>query len=193
MAPHSPLHMQIRNTETGFGHVAQLLHWAIAILVACQFILARMAAGASLFEQLGLLAWHKSFGMTIFGLAALRLMWRLSNPRPSTPRHQPRYQRLIARASHDLMYLLIFALPLTGWIMSSAVNTPVSYFGLFTWPDLIAPRQEFAELLKLVHGTLFKALAAIVCVHVAAALYHHFIAGDDVLRRMLPGPGNRTT
>ncbi len=179
--------MQIRNTETGFGPVAQILHWVIAGLVIGQLSLARMAAEASLFEQLELLARHKSFGMTVFGLAILRLIWRLSNPRPSTPLDQPRYQRLVARASHDLMYLLIFTLPLTGWIMSSALNTPVSYFGLFTWPDLIAPRQELADALKFIHSTLFKALAAIVCVHAGAALYHHFVAKDDVLRRMLPG------
>ncbi len=185
--------MHIRNTETGFGHLAQALHWVIAGLVICQFILARMAAEASLFEQLVIFGRHKSFGMTILGLAILRLLWRLANPRPASPVEQPRYQRLLARASHDLMYVLIFALPLTGWIMSSALNTPVSYFGLFTWPDLIAPQQELAEPLKLIHGTLFKGLAGIVCIHAAAALYHHFIAKDDVLRRMLPGFGRRNS
>ncbi len=179
--------MHLRNTEAGFGLVAQLLHWLIAALVLTQFVFAQLAANASFFERLVLLARHKSFGMTILTLAVIRLLWRLVNQRPSTLPELPRYQRVIARVSHDLMYVLIFALPLTGWLMSSALNTPVSYFGLFTWPDLVAPRQELGDLLALVHSNLFKLLAGIICVHASAALLHHFVFKDAVLRRMLPG------
>lgn len=179
--------MHLRNTETGFGLVAQLLHWLIAALVLCQFVLAQLAANASLFERLVALARHKSVGMTILILAIIRLLWKSMNPRPSTLPELPRYQRLIARASHGLMYVLIFALPVTGWLMSSAFNTPVSYFGLFTWPDLLTPRQELGDLLVVVHSNLFKLLAGVIVVHASAALFHHFVFKDAVLRRMLPG------
>ena len=179
--------MHLRNTETDFGFIAQLLHWLVAALILCQFVLAQFAANASLFERLALLARHKSVGMTILVLATIRLLWRAFDTRPSTLAGLPRYQHLIARVSHGLMYLLLFALPLTGWLMSSALNTPVSYFGLFTWPDLLEPRQDLGDRLAVVHANLFKALAALVALHASAALFHHFIAKDAVLRRMLPG------
>ncbi|MGI9260161.1 MAG: cytochrome b [Gammaproteobacteria bacterium] len=179
--------MHLRNSETGFGLVAQLLHWLIAALILCQFVLAQLSANASFFERLALLARHKSVGMTILVLAIVRLLWKSTNRRPSTLLELPRYQRLIARASHALMYALIFALPLTGWIMSSALNTPVSYFGLFSWPNLVEPQQELGDLLALVHSYLFRLLAAVIAVHASAALFHHFVFKDAVLRGMLPG------
>ncbi|HEY5623258.1 MAG TPA: cytochrome b [Gammaproteobacteria bacterium] len=179
--------MQLRNSKTGFGLVAQLLHWLIAALILGQFVLARLAADATFFERLVLLSRHKSLGMTILALTILRLIWRLTNPRPSTPHELPRYQHLIARTSHDLMYFLIFAIPLTGWAMSSALNTPVSYFGLFAWPNLVAPDQQLGERLARTHGGLFAVLAGVVCLHAGAALYHHFVARNNVLRRMIPG------
>ncbi len=179
--------MHLRNTETSFGLVSQLLHWLIAALVLWQFVLAQLAGNASLFERLVLLGRHKSVGMTILMLAVVRLLWKLVNPRPVILPGLPRYHRALARLSHGLMYALIFALPLTGWLMSSALNTPVSYFGFFTWPDLVEPQQELGDLLALVHAYLFMLLAGTIAVHASAALFHHFVVKDSVLRGMLPG------
>ena len=181
--------MRIRNTDTVYGSIAQLLHWLIAALILNQFVLARMADGASLVQQLGIMARHKSFGMTVFALAILRLAWRHTNPLPPPPPGQPRHQQLIARTSHYLMYALLFMLPVTGWSTSSAANFPVSYFGLFTLPDLLAPNESWVEPLRLTHELLFNALAAIVALHTGAALFHHFIVKDGVLKRMIPGLG----
>jgi cytochrome b561 len=179
--------MQLTNSPLRFGAVAQLLHWGIAALILVQYVLATLAADATLFQRLVLIARHKSFGITVLALAAMRLAWKLANPRVAPPAGQPRYQQRLATASHVLMYALLFALPVTGWLMSSAANAPVSYFGLLTLPDVLAPHESWVEPLEDIHHVLFDTLAAIVALHVAAALYHHFGARDQVLRRMLPG------
>jgi len=180
--------MQFKNTKTGYGLVAQTLHWAVAGLIVYQYILAERAEAATLFQQLGILARHKSIGMTILALALVRLLWRLSQTHPDPPPNEPRYRIALARWSHRLLYVLIVLMPVTGWIMSSAANTPVSYLGWFTLPNLVSPLPQRVELLKAVHGTLFLVLAAVVAVHASAALYHHFLLKNDVLRRMLPYP-----
>jgi cytochrome b561 len=179
--------MQLGNSRTGYGLVAQSLHWVVAGLIVYQFVLAQRAEAATLFQQLGILGRHKSIGLTIFALAALRLAWNLASPRPDPPEDEPRYRLILARATHGALYALIFLLPVSGWIMSAAANIPVSYFGWFTLPNPVSPRQEWVEPLQAVHGALFATLTAIVIIHSAAALYHHFVLKDDVLRHMLPG------
>jgi cytochrome b561 len=179
--------MQLRNSKTGYGLVAQSLHWAVAALVVYQYLLADRAESATLFQQLGILARHKSIGLTIFALAAVRLVWNLTNPRPEPPPREPLYRRRLARFTHTLLYALIFIQPITGWVMSAAANIPVSYFGWFTLPNPVAPRQAWVEPLQSVHAALFATLTAVVAVHAAAALYHHIVLKDDVLRHMVPG------
>jgi cytochrome b561 len=178
--------MQLRNTKTGYGLVAQTLHWAVAGLIVYQYILAERAEAATLFQQLGILARHKSIGITILGLAFLRLLWRLSQTHPAPPPNEPHYRIVLARWSHRLLYSLIVLMPVTGWIMSSAANTPVSYFGWFTLPNFVSPLPDSVESLKTLHATVFLVLIAVVAVHAGAALYHHFVVKNDVLRRMLP-------
>ena len=99
----------------------------------------------------------------------------------------PRWQVVAAKLSHYGFYALLFAMPLSGLVMSAAANYPVSYFGLFTLPDLVAPDEGLKHLMEEVHETLFLCLVALASLHVAAALKHHFVDHDDVLRRMLPG------
>ena len=179
--------MKLRNTTTGYGLIAQLLHWAVAGLIVYQYLLAERAADATLFQKLGILATHKSIGITILALAVARLGWNLGlGPRPRPLNNEPFYRVRLAFASHTLLYALIVMMPITGWIMSCAANTPVSYFGRFTLPNLIAPHSDWVEGLKDLHGALFAVLATIVAVHAAAAVYHHIVLKDDVLRRMIP-------
>jgi cytochrome b561 len=116
---------------------AQALHWLIALLIVVQFVLARMAAPLPLgARKLALLAEHKSFGMTVFMLAVIRFAWRLRNLPPSLPTSMHRVERFLARFTHVGFYVLLIAMPLSGWLMSSAKNYSVSWFGAFSWPNL---------------------------------------------------------
>lgn len=179
--------MPSRSSPTRYGAVAQALHWLIAALIVTQFVLANLAddlpVGA---HKLALLARHKSFGMTVLMLTILRLLWRLKNPPPGLPAGMTPLERMLARTAHMAFYVLLFAMPLTGWLMSSAKNYSVSWFGLFTWPNLIGKSEPAFDLLRSTHDILSGVLFAIAVLHVLAALKHHFWNKDDVLLRMLP-------
>jgi len=180
--------MQLKNTLTRYGALAQLFHWVIVVLIIAQFVLALRAEGLSPIKKIGVLGTHKSIGITILVLAALRLAWRLFNPVPPQPRGIPRWQELAAHVSHFLLYALLFITPMLGWLMSSARAFSVSWFGLVQLPDLIEPNRATFERLKDWHEAMAFTLAAIAVLHLAAALKHHFFDRDDVLRRMLPVP-----
>jgi cytochrome b561 len=183
-----------RNTANQYGLIAQFLHWMIVVLVVYQFVL------ASAFEdlpvsmaRLQLLGTHKALGMTVLMLTVVRLSWRLLNDTPEIPASRT---RLLAQITHYAFYLLLLAVPLSGWLLSSASNLSVSYFRLFVFPDLVSSNEELAQLLKVVHETLNFTLAAVALLHLTAALWHQFRLHDGVLGRMLPGPrlwGKRTT
>jgi cytochrome b561 len=172
---------------TRYSAVAKTFHWLIAGLIVTQFVLANLEDDLPISaRKLALLARHKSFGMTVLMLAILRLLWRLKNPPPELPAAMTPLERNIARASHIAFYVLLFAMPITGWMMSSAKNYSVSWFGLFTWPNLIGKSEAAFDLLHATHETLSDVLLAIAVLHILAALKHHFWNKDDVLRRMLP-------
>jgi cytochrome b561 len=175
------------STPTRYGAVAQSFHWLIAALIVTQFVLANWAADLPLgAHKLALLARHKSFGMTVLMLAVLRLLWRLKNPPPGLPPGMTPLERMLARATHVAFYVLLFAMPLTGWLMSSAKNYSVSWFGLFTWPNLIGKNETAFDFFRSTHHILSDALFVIAVLHILAALKHHFWNKDDVLSRMLP-------
>jgi cytochrome b561 len=179
--------MPITTRPTRYGAVAQSLHWIIAALIVTQFALGWTAVDLPLGAQkLALFARHKSFGMTILMLAVLRLAWRLTHSPPPLPSGMTPIERQLARATHIAFYVLLFAMPLTGWTMSSAKHYSVSWFGVFTWPDLIGKDEAAFVILRDTHDYLSYMLFAIAVLHVLAALKHHFWNKDDVLRRMLP-------
>lgn len=170
-----------------YGAVAQSFHWIIAALIVVQFALGWTAVDLpNDLHKLGVLARHKSFGMTVLMLAVLRLLWRLTHTPPPLPSGMSPIQQRLARATHAAFYVLLFALPISGWLMSSAKKYSVSWFGLFTWPDLIGKSETAFNALRTTHHALGYALFAIAVLHILAALKHHFWNKDDVLLRMLP-------
>ena len=172
---------------TRYTPIAQGLHWIIAALIVVQFILAWTADDLPLgMHKLALLTRHKNFGMTVLMLAILRLAWRFTHRPPPLPADMTSIERTLAHATHAAFYGLLLAMPLTGWLMSSAKNYSVSWFGLFTWPNLIGKNEAAFAFLKSTHDLLGDALLAIAILHVLAALKHHFWNRDDVLVRMLP-------
>jgi cytochrome b561 len=180
----------LRDTPESWGSLTRFLHWGMAVL-----ILAELALGwtAKLWRlsptKLDLFVWHKSIGILLLGLALLRLLWRLANPTPVLPAGMPRWEQRAARTSHATLYFLMFAMPLSGWVAHSAANIPLKLFWLVPLPDIVAPDKALAELAKGVHLALFLLFVAVLTLHVAAALYHHFRRRDTVLARMLSGSG----
>jgi cytochrome b561 len=184
--------MPLLNTSSAYGAVARFLHWTIVLLIIAQFIIADSADELpDGVEKLSRLSLHKSVGMTVFLLALLRIGWRLVNRGNPAPVPMPNAQRIAAAVGHGLLYLLVLAQPLTGWAMSSAANYPVTLFGWFQFPALVAPDHALHEVLVDVHEGVFVTLAVVATLHAAAALYHHYWMKDDSLRRMLPFGGRR--
>jgi cytochrome b561 len=166
---------------------AQLLHWLIALLIFGLFPLGLYMHDLPLSVlKLELYAWHKWFGITVLLLVVVRLVWRLTHRPPPLPDTIPRWQQGAAALLHELLYLLMLFIPLTGWALSSAAGVPVVWWGLWKLPSLLPANPALAHVLELVHATLNYTLALLVTVHVAAAVKHQFIDHDGVLLRMLP-------
>lgn len=179
--------MPIRNTTARWGVIAQAFHWIIVVLVITQFVLGIQYNNLPLgLQKLVVIARHKSIGMTIFALAILRLLWRFMNPTPPLPDTLKPYERLLAHVTHFALYAIILVMPVTGWIMSSARNFPVSWFNLVQLPDLVGPNRALYDTMVTIHDALALTLVGVAILHVLAALKHHFILKDDTLRRMLP-------
>ena len=146
--------MPARNTPARYGSIAQTLHWAIVGLLIAQFTLAYVAKNLPLGpDKVGTLARHKSVGITILAIAILRLAWRFFDRPPPLP-PMPGWQAIAARVSHASLYGLLFAMPLIGWMMSSASNYPVSWFGVVQLPDLVSPDADLKQLLRETHVLL---------------------------------------
>jgi cytochrome b561 len=176
--------MLIKNTNKRFGIIAILLHWFIALLMIGLVIvgLYMVELPVSL-QKLKLYGWHKEYGFLVLALVFVRLIWRLSNQSPQL--EIPILERVAARLVHWIFYLLMFALPITGWLITSAAGLAASFFGLFTLPNLIAPSEESRLFFQEVHKWLSYAFIGFLALHTAAALKHHFINRDEILRRMI--------
>jgi cytochrome b561 len=190
-----------RNSSARYGLVAIALHWTIALaiigMLGLGVIMADMSPASPLKFQL--YQWHKSIGISILALSLLRLGWRLANPVPAMPAGMRRWEIALARLTHGGFYLLMLALPLSGWAMVSASpwNIPTVLYGVVELPHLplsgwIEDRKSTADALKEVHEWLGWGVAALLALHVAGALKHHLIVRDDTLMRMLPWRTRRT-
>lgn len=179
--------MNLRDPIPRYTGFAIALHWLIAIAIAGTFVLGMTMYDLPLSPQkLKLYSWHKWAGVTIFLCVVLRLGWRLRHRPPPPPAAMPAWQRQAAAATHWLLYLLMLAVPLSGWLMSSAKGFQTVWFGVLPLPDLLDKNKELGELLFRIHQLLNYSMAALVALHLGAALKHHWVDRDDVLARMLP-------
>jgi len=173
-----------------YGTVARVLHWLLAALIVGSFCVGLYMAGLPFSPlRLRLFNWHKWAGITILTLSAVRLLWRLTHPPPplgaGMVAAMPGWQLTAYRTTHLLLYLLFFVVPLLGWAYSSAIGLPIVLFGVLPLPDFVPVDKAFAEaVLKPMHKAGAFTLAAVVLVHVGAALKHRFIDRDDLLGRM---------
>ena len=170
---------------------ARLLHWLMAALLIGLLALGFYMSDLPLSpEKLQLYAWHKWAGVTAFILLAIRLLWRATHRPPALPASMSAAAQRMAHLGHLALYALMIAIPLSGWLMSSAKGFQTVWFGVLPLPDLLAKDKALGDLLQTVHLTLNFVLIAVLLGHVGAALKHHFIDKDDVMTRMLPRRGD---
>ena len=180
--------------STHYTATAKALHWLLAVMIFGMLGLGFYMTGLELSPaKLQLYAWHKWAGVSVFLFAVLRLAWRATHRPPALPAHMWALERFAARAGHLLLYVLMFAIPLSGWLMSSAKGFQTVWFGVLPLPDLLAKDRALGDLLQTVHESLNLLLIAVLLAHVGASLKHHFIDKDDVLTRMLPRRGASDT
>ncbi|MEH6438310.1 cytochrome b [Massilia sp. DD77] len=168
--------------------IAIVLHWLLAVLIIGAFVMGLVMTDIPGLTptKLKYYSWHKWAGVTVLGLAALRLLWRLANRPPAYADAMPAWQRGAAHGLHWLLYVLMIAVPLSGYFYSLAAGVKVMYFGLVELPVLIGPDPELKTVLKSLHYWLNMLLAGLVGLHVLAALKHQFVDRDGVMARMLP-------
>ena len=179
--------MTLKNTDERWGPVSQLLHWTIVLLILGQgtvgLLMTEMRNSP---DKIQVYALHKSFGLTILALVVLRLLWRWYAGTPRPVPGMPGWQERIASLSHWGLYLLLFAIPISGWVLNSAAGFPLQWFGLFNLPAITGKDHDLHELAEEVHELLFWILVSLALVHAAAAFYHHLFQHDATLARMLP-------
>lgn len=173
------------NTVLRYSPPAIVLHWLLALLIFVTFPLGVYMHELPLSpDKLKLYSYHKWIGITILMLASLRVMWRVMHTPPPLPDDMARWQRRASQIVHGLLYLLILAIPLSGWLMSSAKGFQTVWFGVLPLPDLVGKDKALGDLLTEVHETLNFTLLTLVILHVGAALKHHFIERLPFMQRM---------
>ena len=171
--------------NTTYTPVAKGLHWLMAVL-----ILGLLALGIYMHElplspqKLQLYSWHKWAGVSVFLLVWLRLAWRVTHRPPALPDTMSTRTQWLAHAGHAALYGLMIAIPLSGWLMSSAKGFQTVWFGVLPIPDLVGKDKALGDFLKEAHESLNLLLMLTLAGHLAAALWHHFVLKDDTLRRM---------
>lgn len=180
----------LRNREDGYGHVAIVLHWTIALLFLGQFILGlSMTRVKSMALQFELIQWHKSFGFVVLGLGVVRLLWSLSDSRPQAAANLSAVERAAAACMQGVLLGATIAVPLAGWALASTstLGIPTLAFNLMLIPHLpLVPSEQAEAFWRQAHGLLAYTTVLLAAGHAAAALRHHFLLRDDVLARMLP-------
>jgi cytochrome b561 len=176
-------------TQAGrYDGVAILFHWTVAVLIIANIGLAWSLDSFDHHDPVHdrILTIHKSIGTTVLFLAALRLAWRWIHPAPALPETMPRWKRIVARTDQVLLYLVLFVMPLSGLIDAGAFSQPVQYFFLFDLPAPIGHNEPVGHVAFAVHQTSALILYGLLLIHAGAALHHHYVLNDGILRRMLP-------
>ncbi len=179
--------MALKSEANRWGVGARTLHWIMAVLIIGLGIVGLyMSDLPNSPQKIKIYALHKSFGLTVLALLLLRLAWRLADRRPDEL-PMPRWQALAARGAHLMLYVLMFALPLSGWLYNSASGYPLQWFWSFNLPSLTGGADPaLKSLAHQIHEYGFYVLVLVLIAHVGGALKHHFIDRDDTLVRMLP-------
>jgi cytochrome b561 len=171
-----------------YSTVSLLFHWGLALMVLAQVLLItahEATEGQAVSREF--VVTHKALGMLVLVLTLARIGWRFANPALPLPPGTPGWQKIGARATHVLFYVLLIGLPLGGWAASSAAGRDIDFFGLFNWPLLPLPQsRDLAGTFMDAHEAGVKVLYVLLALHVLAALKHHFLDRDNVLHRMIP-------
>jgi len=178
--------MPLRNSADRYGLVAKALHWTIALVIIGLIASGWYMVGLSYYDRWypRLLDLHKAFGILALELGALKILWSLYS-RPPPLSGLPRWERIAARSVHGMLYLLMLAVPVTGYAISTSAGDPVSVFGLYEVPALLPAWKGLERVATDLHYYLAYLTLALVVLHAAAALKHAFIDKDDTLRRMI--------
>lgn len=180
----------MNTTITRYTNTAIALHWLVALLIFAAFPLGMYMHDLPLSPtKLQLYSYHKWMGMTVLLLAVLRVVWRATHTPPALPDSFPRWQQIASHATHQFLYVLIFVVPISGWLMSSAKGFKTVWFGVLPLPDLVAKNKALGDMLSSVHASLNYILLVLVLLHIAAVIKHRFIDRNDVMYRMLPTGG----
>lgn len=179
--------MGLRNTTERYGSAMKFFHWTLSILIIGMLLLGLVISQVHSRHLAGsLITWHKSIGLTILGLMVLRTIWRLSSKRPRLPASIPVWQKRLAEGLHFVLYLVIFSILLSGWIMSGAGGHKTQFFGLFDATFPISKNVPLEALGGKIHELLAWVITGLLVLHIVGALKHHFVDKDGVLRNMLP-------
>lgn len=177
---------EIPSAPEHYTRTAVALHWLIAGLIICAFVLGWVMTELAISPlKLRMFNWHKWVGISVLGLAAIRGIWRLTHRAPALL-PMPSWQRLAAHTLHGLLYVFMFLQPISGWLYSNATGYPIVYLGMIPLPNLVSKNKELAHSLEELHETLGWILLVMLVLHALAALKHHFVDRDNTLRRMLP-------
>lgn len=175
--------------ERSYTGTAKAFHWltvlGIALVIPLGIGMVNAEPGPL---QNRLFDAHRSFGIVILVITAMRLAWRQLHPPPRLPDDLPDWQSRTALITHWTLYVLLFVIPILGWLGSNYFGASVSIFGLFTLPDLVAKNRDLAEVILRAHVACVAALVGVLALHIGAAIHHHVVRRDLVLRRMMPGP-----
>ena len=176
------------NLSARYTTPAIIFHWLLAVMIAISFGVGLYMTDLPMSPQrLKLYNWHKWAGVVILTLSALRLLWRLTHTPPPLPNSAaPAWQARASHMAHGLLYALFFAVPLSGWAYSSAAGFPIVLFGVLPLPDLLAKNRELSEAIKPLHQWFAYGLAAVVVIHIAAAIKHQWLDRDGLIARMWP-------
>lgn len=183
--------MSLKNTVTSYGSIAKFFHWTVAFtviaLLIVGFIMGNVQDKALKMQVYNL---HKLIGLAVLVLMLLRLVWRLMNVQPGYPAAVPKWECKAARGVHDLLYLVLIVMPLSGWIMSTAAGHP-PHLGSYSlaFPG-VEVNKAVSYYCNTLHGILAWIIPAVIAIHVGAAVKHHWFDKNEVLLRMLPWAKN---
>ena len=179
--------MTARNTRTSYGSVAKFFHWTVSVLVITLLIIGTIMIGLDNSPTKGnMFQIHKLTGILVLSFMVLRTLWTLNNPKPELPPGTKPWEKFAERLVHYSFYFLLIAMPFSGWIMSTAAGYN-PHIGSLEFPLIGIPKSKsLAHLAEDIHYWVAWTIAAILIMHVAAALKHHFVDKDNILTRMMP-------